>query len=94
MTERARANRRLIVGDPEIPYEDIENRLIELGLSSAEGDVGESPDPLTPFLPPDGYPQPVPVCDPPPPYSEAVWQLPQPVNDPPPPYSEINVEKA
>ena len=94
MTERARANRQLIVGDPDIPYEDIENRLLELGLSSNESDVGESLDPLTPFLPRDGSPQPLLVCDPPPPYSEAVWQLEQPENDPPPPYSEINAAKA
>jgi len=96
MSERARANRRLITEDPNIPYEDIENRLLELGLSPNESDVGEGVDPLTPFLPQDVSPPPVLVCDPPPPYSEAMWQLEQPGNDPPPPYSEISVsvEKA
>jgi len=93
-TERARANRRLIVGDPDIPYEDIENRLLELGLASAESDGGEFLDPMTPFLAQNVYTQPAPLCDPPPPYSEAVWEPPQNANDPPPPYSEINADKA
>jgi len=93
-SDRARATRRLIANNPNVPYEDIENRLIEMGLSSADSDVGEGVDPLTPFLPPGGPTPPFPVCDPPPPYSEAVSQPEDPGNDPPPPYSEISGEKA